>query len=157
MSATLVGFTNGTQDGVNVSNCYRRFTFGTVFAANQQVVFTVLADPPGCQRQYTSPITITWHGGDTATLINAYYLCGEALLFANLSTASTGVGPGKSLTNKVALASSQYASGDVAGACVTLTGYVNQVNGLLTAKKLTSTTANALVTQATALKTQIGC
>ena len=156
VSASLVGFTDGVQDGVNTTNCYRRFTFGTVFATNQQVVFTVLADPPGCQRLYTSPITVTYHGASTVTVINAYYLCDEALLFANLSTASVGVGPGKSLTDKVALAQSQYASGDVAGACVTLTGYINQVNALAP-KKITSTTANALVTQATALKTQIGC
>ena len=97
-----------------MSNCYRRFTFGTVYSAAQQVVFTVLADPPGCRRLYTSPVTITWHGGDTITSINAFYRCGEALLLEDLRTASLSAGAGKSLADKVALAWSQYQFGDIA-------------------------------------------
>jgi hypothetical protein len=105
---------------------------------------------------YTSPITITYHGASTVTAINAYYLCGEALLLTDLATASTGVGSGKSLADKAALAQSQYASGDVAGACTTLTGYINEVKAQ-SGKKIPATTATALTTQAAAIKTAIGC
>ena len=153
----MIGYTNGEQDGVNATNCYRRFTFGTVFGTNQQVVFTVLADPPGCRRLYTSPITITWHGGNTVTLINAYYLCGEALLLTDLGTASTGVGSGKSLADKAALAQTQFASGNVTGACVTLTGYINEVKAQSGKKKISTATANDLIAKAEAIRTSIGC
>lgn len=156
VSASLVGYDGTTQSGVNTTNCYRRFTFGIVYSTSQRVVFTVLADPPDCRRLYTSPITMTFHGG-TVTAINAYYLCGGALLLTDLVTASTGVGSGKSLADKAALAQGQYAGGNVAGACVTLTGYINEVKAQSGKKKITAATANDLIAKAEAVRTSIGC
>jgi hypothetical protein len=156
VSGTVIGYDGGVQSGVNTSNCYRRFVFSSTFSSTQTVVFTVTQQPPGCQAQFSSPITMTYHGGGTLTVINAYFLCDAALSFANLRTASTGVGPGASLADKAALAQRQYTSGNTAGACETLTGYVNQVNAL-SGKKITTTTAAALVAQAEALRTETGC
>ncbi len=135
--------------------CYRQFA-DFINPPTRRQTLTFSAAPAGCQAQFTSPITVNYNGSYAFEAFSVYYLCDEGLALENLRGASVGVGPGKSLADKAALAQSQYASGNVAGACTTLTGYINEVKAL-SGKKIPTATANALIAQAQALRTEIGC
>jgi hypothetical protein len=60
-----------------------------------------------------------------------------------LLTDSTGVGPGKSLANKVVLAQTYYAVSDIPPTCAVLADYLNKVSSQ-SGKKLTVAQAAAL-------------
>ena len=79
----------------------------------------------------------------------------EALL-SQLATDVAGVGPGKSLANKVALAQTYYAVPNVQATCTVLTGFVNEVRAQR-GKKLTTGLADELTAEAQAIMTAIGC
>jgi len=157
-SASLVGYNGGVQSGINTTNCYRRYVTTSLFSPSQTIVFTPLSTPEGCTTSFTSPITVIWNGSGTYGTIDINYLCTNTTttLVENLRLASVGVGAGKSLADKVALVQSQLSSNNTAGACTTLTGYINEVKAQ-SGKKITAATATALATQAAAIKTAIGC
>jgi hypothetical protein len=67
-----------------------------------------------------------------------------------------GVGPGRSLAAKVAQAQSYYAAGDVAAACTMLTDFVNEVRAQR-GKKIPAATADALIADARAIMSAMGC
>ncbi len=73
-----------------------------------------------------------------------------------LGTAVQGVGPGKSLANKVSTAQSRLAAGDTAGACSALTGFVNEVTAQ-SGKKIPTATADQLLADASRIRAVIGC
>jgi len=77
-------------------------------------------------------------------------------LIADLLTVVTGVGPGSSLADKMAIVQAQYAAGDAAAACVELTAFENQVTAQ-SGKKLTVAQAVALLAEAQAIGAKIGC
>jgi hypothetical protein len=77
-------------------------------------------------------------------------------LFDALQAAVTGVGPGHSLADKVALAKSYFDAGDTANACGTLNAFINEVNAQ-TGKKITPAQAADFIAQAQAIEAQIGC
>jgi hypothetical protein len=77
-------------------------------------------------------------------------------LLAALVTEVTGVGPGKSLANKVALAQTYYAAKDVQATCAVLTGFVNEVKAQA-GKKIAHTLDAKLIADANAIETAIDC
>jgi hypothetical protein len=75
---------------------------------------------------------------------------------AQLLTAVTGVGPGKSLANKVKLIQGYVAANNKTGACSLLTAFIHEVKAQ-TGKKLTIEQAASFTTQANSIKTALGC
>ena len=78
-------------------------------------------------------------------------------LLAALAAEVAGVGPGKSLANKVALAQVYYAVPDVQATCAVLTGFVNEVKAQAGKKKLTAAQATKFTSDANAIMAAIGC
>lgn len=68
----------------------------------------------------------------------------------------TGVGPGKSLANKVALAQIYYAVPDIQATCPVLTGFVNEVQAQA-GKKISQQLDAKLIADANAIEDAIGC
>lgn len=75
-------------------------------------------------------------------------------LFNDLVTSSQAAGLSKSLVSKAEHARSDYLSGNVAGACADLVGYIDAVRR---AKGVAPATADALVAKAQHIRTVIGC
>ena len=80
-----------------------------------------------------------------------------ATLLQQLASNVAGIGPGKSLADKVALAQTYLAASDVQATCAVLTDFVAQVNALAGKKKLTSSQAEELTSDVTAIMTATGC
>jgi len=68
----------------------------------------------------------------------------------------TGIGPGKSLANKVALAQTYYAAKDVQATCAVLTEFVNEVKAQA-GKKIAHTLDAKFIADANAIETAVGC
>ena len=79
-----------------------------------------------------------------------------AALLQQLLADVTGVGPGKSLANKVTLAQTYYAPPDIEATCSVLGSFMNQVRAQA-GKKLTDTQATEFTSDANAIKEAIGC
>jgi hypothetical protein len=73
-----------------------------------------------------------------------------------LAAKVTGVGPGKSLANKVAQASASLAANDIPSTCSTMQGFINEVKAQ-TGKKIAPTLAASLISDAQAIRTALGC
>lgn len=80
-------------------------------------------------------------------------------LLQQLATDVTGVGPGTSLADKVALAQTYYTVSDIPATCAVLTDFVSQVGSLTHGKKpkLPTELASELIADAEAIMTAIGC
>jgi hypothetical protein len=78
------------------------------------------------------------------------------LLLQQLLGDVTGVGPGKSLANKVKLMQTYYAVPDTEATCAVLTDFVSEVLAQ-EGKKLKVELANELIVEAQAIKVAIGC
>jgi hypothetical protein len=78
-----------------------------------------------------------------------------ACALADLQTQVVGVGPGKSLANKLTLLQGYLAINDNADACITLTGFINEVHAQ--SASIGATLAASLITQAQTIQTAIGC
>jgi hypothetical protein len=81
---------------------------------------------------------------------------GVDALFDALQAAVTGVGPGTSLADKVALAKGYADANDTANACGTLNAFINEVNAQ-TGKKITPAQAASFIAQAQAIEALLGC
>ena len=77
-------------------------------------------------------------------------------LLQDLRTASEGVGPGKSLANKVILAQTYYAVPDLVSTCAVLASYGDQVTSQR-GKKVPPAQANALLGDVELITSAIGC
>jgi probable HAF family extracellular repeat protein len=77
-------------------------------------------------------------------------------LFQDLISLSVGVGPGKSLVNKVQAALAAYLVHDTAASCSTLTGYRQEVDAQ-TGKKISAQQAALMLQKVDALWGAIGC
>ena len=77
-------------------------------------------------------------------------------LLQQLLTDSTGVGPGKALANKVALAQTYYAVPDIQATCAVLQSYLEQVT-TWKGKKLSAAQAEALSGDAEVIMSAIAC
>jgi hypothetical protein len=69
----------------------------------------------------------------------------------------TGVGPGKSLADKVGLAQTYYAVPDIQATCAVMTDFVNEVKAQAGKKKLTAAQATKFTSDANAIMAAIGC
>jgi hypothetical protein len=76
--------------------------------------------------------------------------------FDALLAAVTGVGPGHSLADKVALAKGSFDADDTASACSTLNAFIHEVNAQ-TGKKLTAGQAASFIAQAEAIEVLLDC
>jgi hypothetical protein len=81
---------------------------------------------------------------------------GQVAPLAALLTEVTGVGPGSSLVDKVALAETYYAVPDIQATCAVLTGFINEVQAQA-GKKINPQLDAKLITDAQAIEAAIGC
>jgi|GEM_PF-574278 len=79
-----------------------------------------------------------------------------AALLEQLLADVSGVGPGKSLANKITLAQMYFAPPDIEATCGVLNGFLNQVRAQA-GKKLTDTQAAGFTSDASAIREAIGC
>ena len=136
------------------------FAFASVNLGTSSATIDVISPPAGCTAE-TSSIT---YGPPTASqlgtvqTLNLWFVCTPSVetLLNTLLSASTGVGPGGSLTGKVASIQAALAAGDTATACGTLSAYIHQVNAQ-TGNKIPAATAADLIAQAEAIRAEIGC
>ena len=77
-------------------------------------------------------------------------------LLSELKADVEGVGPGKSLANKIAEIRNGVAANDLAAACGLLNDFINQVKAQR-GKKLSGGVADALIAQAETIKAMLGC
>jgi probable HAF family extracellular repeat protein len=102
---------------------------------------------------------IVAEGIDSRTGDNYAYLLKPvsiAAQLASLLTEVTGVGPGKSLANKVALAQHYYAVSDIPATCTALSGFVSEVRAQ-SGKKISPQLDAKLITNAQVVEAEIGC
>ena len=78
-------------------------------------------------------------------------------MLQQLLTDVTGVGPGKSLADKVKLAQTYYAVPDIQATCAVMTDFVLEVKAQAVKKKLTIAQATEFASDANAIMTAIGC
>jgi hypothetical protein len=127
-----------------------------------------------CNGDYYGPGENWFRGGDigypdwtslTTILPNAYEDLGfqtfvqpvnPAALLELLRKSVIGLGPGRSLVNKVALAQTYYAVPDINATCAVLTGFVHEVSAQ-TGKKLTTEQAASATSDAQAVMSAISC
>jgi hypothetical protein len=104
--------------------------------------------------------TVTCTSTDTHGNVGAasftVHVNGAVEQLADLAAAVHGVGPGTSLGDKVKQGQNYLAANDVADTCATLTAFINQVKAQ-TGKSIPTGTANTLISQATQIKTLLGC
>ena len=86
----------------------------------------------------------------------AVHVSGAAEQLDDLADAVAGVGPGKSLTAKVAAIEDALADDDTAEACTTLNDFINEVNAQ-TGKKISTAVAASLIAQANGIRAALGC
>ena len=91
-----------------------------------------------------------------ALLAEALYRTTIPGLFQQLLADVTGVGPGKSLANKVIRAQTHYAPPDIQASCGVLGAFTNEVRAQA-GKKLTEAEAADFTSDANAIKEAIGC
>jgi hypothetical protein len=84
------------------------------------------------------------------------HIAGAGEQLDNLATAVQGVGPGNSLSAKVANAHRSLDQGDTCAACAELTAFINQVTAQA-GKKIPPSQASQLIADAQRIKAVIGC
>jgi hypothetical protein len=77
-------------------------------------------------------------------------------LLAALLTEVRGVGPGKSLANKLELAQTYYLAGDIQATCAMLTAFDNEVQAQA-GKKIAKALDAQLIAEAQTIEAAIGC
>jgi hypothetical protein len=81
---------------------------------------------------------------------------GAAEQLSDLANAVNGVGPGRSLADKVASVQSDLAANDNSDACGTLNAFINEVNAQ-TGTTIPTTTAGPLIAAAQQIEAVIPC
>jgi hypothetical protein len=77
-------------------------------------------------------------------------------LLKQLSAQILGVGPGKSLEQKIKAAEAYYAAHDIVAACAMLNGFNDEVQAQ-SAKRINQKLASTLLAEGAAIRSQIGC
>lgn len=93
-------------------------------------------------------------GGATTTISCAHVTAVDQL--NDLAAKVVGVGPGKSLANKVAQASASLAANDIPNTCLTLQGFIDEVKAQ-SGKKITAAVAASLTNDAQSIRTALAC
>jgi hypothetical protein len=117
---------------------------GTGGAFNNTVSFGVCSTS-GCDQFSANVASLTVAPAHTA-----------AALLAALRTEVMGVGPGKSLANKVTAAQTYYTANDLQATCAMLTAFVNEVEAQA-GKKIGQALDAKLIADALAIEAAIGC
>jgi len=81
---------------------------------------------------------------------------GAAGQLTDLAAAVSGVGPGTSLADKVALAQDYLQRGDVPDACTVLSGFINQLQAQ-SGNTVPAVQARALIVDGRRITTVLGC
>ena len=81
---------------------------------------------------------------------------GAAAHLTDLRAAVQGVGAGTSLADKVVAAQATYTAGDTPRTCEVLSAFINQVKAQ-SGKSIDADTATTLITDATRIRTVLGC
>ena len=115
---------------------------GSVFAIGTTTVHCSATDPDDSN----SPVTVSF----TVTVK------GAAAQLGDLHQAVQGVGPGTSLSGKVAQAQSYLASGDVPDTCAALGAFDHEV-AAQSGKSITTATASALIADAQRIQAVLTC
>ncbi|HEX6488710.1 MAG TPA: hypothetical protein VF137_07550 [Candidatus Dormibacteraeota bacterium] len=139
-SGDILGF--WTPNGQNVNNCG--------VSGNDEVITSGSVDD---STGGAIPLAPFFQGdlNEAATLVTS-----AATDLASLSKTVQGVGTGGSLANKVNQAQSQLASGDTAGACSTLSAFINQVKAQ-SGKGISPAEATQLISDAKEIEAKLGC
>jgi len=87
---------------------------------------------------------------------HAYLLASISALLASLKAEVVGVGPGRSLVSKVALAQTYYASDDISATCAILTAFGHEVRAQ-TGKKIDPELATKLISDAATIQAALSC
>jgi len=124
-------------------------------------VWTSLNDPYSGGRFYFPPIAANPVSRNNVffardDMLFRIYESGPAEQLAALQTKVTGVGPGASFADKIALAQTYYAVPDVQSACAVLNDFLSQVRAQRD-KKITPALADQLTADASAIMAAIGC
>ncbi len=90
------------------------------------------------------------------TEVRAFLATPISLLFSQLIAKISGIGPGKSLSNRVRAAEAYYAVPDLHAACAALAGFVHEVQAH-SSKKVAQQTADKLIADAAAIERALAC
>jgi X-Pro dipeptidyl-peptidase len=101
--------------------------------------------------------TATDASGNSSRGSFTVHVNGPTELLARLLQDVTGLGPGKSLAEKVKAIQARVAARKTADACNALAAFVNEVNAQTGKKKLTQTQAHALLAEASRISALLGC
>lgn len=149
---------------LTAGNAQHAFVYGN----NTMQDLNSLLEPGGALAQYVTLTEATaindngWivaDGLDSRTGDTHAYLLQTNSAAAQLSALLaevTGVGPGHSLANKVALAQADYAIGDTAASCTVLSGFVAEVQAQ-SGKKISAPLHAKLIADAQSIEAQMGC
>jgi hypothetical protein len=102
----------------------------------------------------SSGVSTLFYGSISTLSINPRSSVSQQL--AALLREVTGVGPGKSLANKVTAAQAYYAASDIQATCAMLTGFVNEVHAQ-NRKKIGQALDAKLISDANAIRAAISC
>jgi hypothetical protein len=94
--------------------------------------------------------------GNTSTASFTVTVVGAAGQSAALRSAVTGVGPGTSLADKIALVQGQIGTGQVAKACSTLVAFINEVSAQ-SGKTIPTGQATTFIADALRIRSVLGC
>ena len=100
--------------------------------------------------------TATDASGNIARKSFTVHVKGVSEQLADLGTAVVGVGPGKSLADKIAEAQADVAANDIDDACGVLGAFVHEVKAQ-TGKKITLAEAASLTADAARIESVLGC
>ena len=135
---------------------YQWLLDGSALAGQTTQSYIPTADDVGHQLSCTVTLTYTLFTATVSATSQAVPVKGAAEQLADLGDAVEGVGPGASLSNKLRNAQAALERSDLGGTCSILGAFVNQVNAQ-TGKSISPGTAFSLTTDATRIKTLLGC
>ena len=144
-----VSFSSDSPGGFSSSTCTLS---GSGTTASCQVSYTPSSVGSGSHTITASYSGDSAHAASSGT--TTVTVKGAAEQLADLYKAVQGIGPGTSLSDKVALVQSYLASGDVADACGTLRAFVNQVKAQ-SGKSIPTDTAQQLIADAQRIQARL--
>jgi probable HAF family extracellular repeat protein len=107
---------------------------------------------PSDPRAFVTEVTFAAAGRFTGTM-TPMTIAGE---IADLQANASDIGPGKSLAAKASAAAAHYSTGNVNDTCAVLAAFIAEANAQ-TGKKLSTALASALIAEAHAIRSAVGC
>ena len=142
--------------GAYVADGYRWLLDGTAISGANSATYIPAATDAGHQLSCTATVTYTLLEVTVSTGSAIVQIKSAADQLAALDAAVTGVGPGKSLPDKVTETQAFLAVNDTANACSTLGAFTSEVNAQA-GKKVDSILAGHLTTQASNIDAALDC